>query len=200
MKKIISMGLMIFLGLMAAPSHASWLIYHKPEFKGKVIDAETKAPIEGAAVSVYYKVLYYDIGGGGTRVIHTKETLTDENGEFVIPSYTTLMLPLNTSANADFIIYKPGYASYPGGVFLCGFNPEFFFLNRKAGLKDKCSIDKVPITITFGLLELTSLSTKYDRLRAIPSRPSCCGAEEFPFLYKLINEERRRFGLGEVNS
>jgi len=199
MKKIISMGLMIFFGFMVAPCHASWLIYHKPEFKGKVIDAETKAPIEGAAISVYYKVLYYDIGGGGTRVIHTKETLTDENGEFVIPSYTTLMLPFNTSANADFIIYKPGYASYPGGVFLCLFNPEFFFSEKKAGSNGECKIDKVPITLTFGVLELPKLSSKHERLRAIPSGPACCGAEEFPFLYKLINEERRRFGLGEVN-
>jgi hypothetical protein len=197
MKKIISMGLMIFLGLMAAPSHASWLIYHKPEFKGKVIDSETRAPIEAAAVSVYYKVLYYDIGGGGTRVIHTKETLTDENGEFFIPSYTTLMLPFNTSDDVGFIIYKPGYAGYP---YLCGESPESYFPAKKFGSPGECPRADVKQKFIYGIMETPKLSSKHERLRAIPSRPTCCGAEEFPFLYKLINEERRRFGLGEVNS
>lgn len=194
MKKIISMGVMIFFGFMAAPSHASWLIYHKPEFKGRVIDAETKAPIEGAAVSVYYEVQYYDIGGGGSRVIHTKETLTDENGEFVIPSYTTLMLPFNTSDDADLIIYKPGYG-YP---YLCE-SPESYFPAKKFGSPGECLRSGMKQRFRYGVVELPILSTQYDRLRAIPSTPTGTGAEEFPLLYKLINEENRRFGLGEVN-
>jgi hypothetical protein len=178
---------------MAAPCHASWLIYHKPEFKGKVIDMETKAPIEGAAVSVYYKVQYYDIGGGGTRVIHITETLTDENGEFVIPSYTSLMLPFNTSAGAGLIIYKPGYGGYP-----CK-SPESYFPAKKFGTPGECLHSGVKQKFTYGILEVHKLTTKYDRLRAIPSsQPAGFGAKEFQLLYKLINEENRRFGLGEV--
>ncbi len=39
---------------IAAPSHAFiWMIYHKPAFKGKVIDAEAKESIEGAVLVIY---------------------------------------------------------------------------------------------------------------------------------------------------
>ena len=47
--------------LNSSPSFAIWPIYHKPEFKGKVIDAETKEPIEGAVVVVVYNKITYAI-------------------------------------------------------------------------------------------------------------------------------------------
>ena len=76
-------------------SYAGWLIYHKPAFKGKVIDAETKEPIEGAVVVVVYKKhsLISGPGGGYSSVIKVKEILTDKNGEFYFPSYTTVIQP-----------------------------------------------------------------------------------------------------------
>ena len=53
--------------------------YHKPAFQGKVIDAETKEPIDGAVVVVIYKK--YPIisgpGGGGESIMDIKETLTN---------------------------------------------------------------------------------------------------------------------------
>ena len=51
--KSIIFGLLIIV-LMGASSEASLLVYHKPEFKGRVLDAETKEPIEGAVVVVNY--------------------------------------------------------------------------------------------------------------------------------------------------
>jgi hypothetical protein len=75
---------------------AGWLIYHKPAFKGKIVDAETKKPIEGAVVVAMYKK--YPIisgpGGGSASIMHIKEALTDKKGEFHISSYTTFIQPL----------------------------------------------------------------------------------------------------------
>lgn len=104
---------MLLVAFMATSSEAGWLIYHKPEFKGKVIDAETKEPIEGAVVVVVYNkhTLISGPGGGYTSVIKVKETLTDKNGEFYFSPYTTLIQPNSVEDTAEFIIYKPGYKS-----------------------------------------------------------------------------------------
>ena len=85
----------VVLFINCTPSNAGWLIYHKPEFKGKVIDAETKEPIEGAVVVVVYNKhsLLSGPGGGYSSVIKVKEALTDQNGEFHFPSYTTMIQP-----------------------------------------------------------------------------------------------------------
>ena len=98
---------------LCIPAHASWLIYHKPEFKGKVIDAETKEPIEGAVmVAMYGKhSLISGPGGGYSSVIKVKEVLTDKYGEFYFPSYTTIIQPNSIEDYVQFIIYKPEYKS-----------------------------------------------------------------------------------------
>jgi hypothetical protein len=183
--------------LIASQSQAGWLIYHKPEYKGKIIDKETKEPIEGVVVAVYYEVSYYNIAGGGTRIINTRETLTDKNGDFVIPSYTTLMLPFNTSDEAGFIIYKPGYGGYPSGVGICK-NPEEYFSTDYWGQQSDCFSAGAWIKFTYGVFELPKLKTREERLEAMRIEPSNCDSEDLPLLYQLINEERKRFGMGEL--
>ena len=41
-----------------------------------------------------------------------REALTDKNGEFYIPSYTTIIQPLSWETLVTFIIFKPGYGSF----------------------------------------------------------------------------------------
>jgi hypothetical protein len=178
---------------MASESHAGWLIYHKPEYKGKVIDAATKAPIEGVVVAVYYRK--ENLGGVG-YVIHTAEALTDQNGEFFIPSYTTLIAPYSIEEHAGFIIYKPGYTPYPS-MTLIKTDPEVFFLEEKAGDKGLSRWTGQEIQFTYGILELSELKTARQRINAIPSPPGIYASKNFPLLYKLINEENARFGMGE---
>jgi hypothetical protein len=199
-KRILIACILASCFLIASKSQASWLSYHKPEYKGKIIDAETKEPIEGVVVSFYYMTNTYNLGGGSTRVIHTKEILTDAKGEFVIPSYTTVISPFTTSDAAECIIYKPGYASYPNGVHFCGYGPELYFSNEKAGLQAECKNfgNFKPYTYVYGLVELPKVKTRQERLRAMPSTPLVTGSKEFPLLYKLINEEHKSLGLREV--
>ena len=98
------------LTLCSATCEASWLLYHKPEFKGRVVDIDTKQPIEGAVVvAIYYKSTLNPPAGSYSNVIHVKETLTDKDGRFRFPAYTTLIHPLSYSGNCEFLIYKPGY-------------------------------------------------------------------------------------------
>jgi hypothetical protein len=201
--------LIAFVTFFTAQAFAGWLVFHKPAFRGKVIDAESKEPIEGAVVvAMYYKYpIISGPGGGSSSMIHVKEALTDDNGEFHIPSYTTVIQPLSIEDPTAFIIYKPGYASHPNSLIhpLCYFRPyerEDFF-TKELGTEGEKHVLKLgkrikTVLITYGVVELPRLSTEEERLKRLPGYPSDLTSGNAPLFYKIINEEYRRFGLGEV--
>jgi hypothetical protein len=209
MKKALLIFLMAHFGaiLMCPCTFAGWLIYHKPDFKGRVIDAESKAPIKGAVVvAIYYSSpIITGPGGGSPYIIHVKETLTDGNGVFVIPTYTTLIQPNSMENSAEFIIYKPGYGSYPGGKATPDrhyVNPEEYFsgeLGAKREMHWESGSQSKIIPVTLGLVELVKLETREERLKAIPSwvfgSASIDISESTPLLQEAINQEHKRLGV-----
>lgn len=110
MKKTAILLIVILLSF-SANSYASWLVFHKPEYKGKVVDVDTNEPIEGAVVVAIYRKVQMAIGDAVDRNIGAQEILTDKNGEFTIPPYTAFMNPFSWDNTVDFYVFKPGYAS-----------------------------------------------------------------------------------------
>lgn len=188
----------LFLSFIATPSHAFWWMgYHKPAFQGKVIDAETKKPIEGAVVVAIYKK--YPIisgpGGGSQSIMDIKEILTNAKGEFYFPSYTTLIQPFSIEGSADFIIFKPGYGSFPDWrvnppkMWLHDVPPgnskywdrnlsfEEFFSSGVGSLKELWASEpwgtaekpSQKINLTMGVVELPPLKTREERLKVSES-------------------------------
>ena len=84
-------------------------------YSGKVIDTETKAPIEGAAVLVVYLTEQYGLAGAVSHFADTQEVLTDKNGEFKIPTkrIITFRVLSGWERYPYFYIFKPGYGCYP---------------------------------------------------------------------------------------
>lgn len=84
-------------------------------YYGKVIDAETKEPIEGAAVLVVFYTESYGPGGAITHYADALEMVTDKNGEFKFPEHRiNLFRPLQGwKKHGYFTIFKPGYGCYP---------------------------------------------------------------------------------------
>ncbi|RJQ22794.1 MAG: hypothetical protein C4560_01755 [Nitrospiraceae bacterium] len=194
---ISSTGIFIGIFLLSSVSFAGWLIYYKPEFRGKVIGAETKEPIEGAVVVVVYKKhsLISGPGGGYTSVIKVKETLTDKNGEFYFSPYTTLIQPNSIEDYAEFIIYKPGYGSYPNyQVTPRGLNAvseELFFskgIGNTGELEALVQRKVELIRVTFGIVELPILKTWEDRNKANMISPTD-DDNEWPLLHEMIKKE-----------
>ena len=112
MKKII---VVFLLALVCIPlsACAGTRVYTGP-WSGQVIDAESKQPIEGAAVvAIWYK--YYATPAGDVgNYLDTAETITDKEGKFLLPSKKFLNVPLLRESSApDFYIFKPGYGCYP---------------------------------------------------------------------------------------
>lgn len=192
MKKVIIS--VIFISLIAAMSGCT--LYHKPEFRGRIIDAETKAPIESAvAVVMYYKQpLIGSPGGPNAYVFEAKETLTDGRGEFYFPSLTSMNV-FTRDMGTHFIFYKPGfmavservyYVGIPGGGIameeyfstdVIGKEVEIEMMNAPAGKFVKW---KGPL----GIVELK-------KGESYPSTPAAYRSNKLPILFKAINEERR---------
>lgn len=167
-----------FSVFVVSPSHA-WLIYHKPELRGKVIDAETKEPIEGAVVVVvYYKTVIRLAPESFDVIKNIRETVTGKDGIFTIPSYTSITDPLSFDFNVEFIIYKPGYGSFPkyqktpSGITR-GDHEVFFSgeLGSEGELELWIEGEKRPerkrFKVKFGIVELPKLKTKEERRKAL---------------------------------
>ena len=199
-KKIISIAIVIII-IIATLYFAGWLIFHKPEYRGRIIEADTKKPIEGAVIVAMYSVDYFIGGPAGSnpKLIHVKETLTNERGEFVIPSYTTLMSPISYELGPDFIIYKEGYGSYPQNrkdiSSFQYYGPAYIFKN-KMDTQEEIYKDSKVVIITFGVAELPRLHTREERIRAIYSLPD--EWEKTPILLNAINDEYTRIGLEPI--
>ncbi|MDF1592229.1 MAG: hypothetical protein P1P89_11985 [Desulfobacterales bacterium] len=181
----------LFVIIFSFPCFAGCLVFSKPEFKGKVIDTETKQPIEGAVVVAIYNKdpIISGPAGGGSSIIHIKEVLTDGKGEFRIPAYTTLMGPNSREGITDFIIYKRGYGNYPG--LHTSPPPQVHrekIFSQEIGTKGEINLR----SFTYGVVELPKLLTWEERRRA--SRNSISGhipESVYPLLSEEIAKERK---------
>ena len=159
-------------------------------FWGKVIDAETKEPIEGAVVVAAWKEELTTATATHTRVKDVKEVLTNKDGEWSIegPSggdigdtkaITSFLTGKWFLKHPEFIVFKPGYCPCPVvGIEAC-------YKMKPGGLDGDGEI-----------LELPKLTNREDRLRALPGPI----VGEMPFekekeFIRLINEESKNLGL-----
>ena len=76
-------------------------------YQGRVIDAETKQPIEGVVVlGVWYKE-EPNVAGSTSTFYDAKETVTDKNGDFKIPGMGLKIL--SNVGTMNVLIFKAGY-------------------------------------------------------------------------------------------
>ncbi len=174
-------------------SYAGWLVYHESALKGTILDIDTKQPIEGAVVAAVYRKSTMGLGAGSeSSVINARETLTDKKGNFVIPSYWTLIQPFSWQISTRIIILKPGYASLElvGSTHFAGeelqqeqYGSWWWAQYLKYGLRGR------------GIVELPKVMTKEERTHAwmtIDIFPTTFNIEkELPALHKMIDEESK---------
>lgn len=84
-------------------------------YSGKVIDAETNEPIEGAVVFLRFSTERYSVGGFIGAYADALEVMTDSSGEFKVPTHRviTFRIPHRWEPHPNVIIFKPGYGCYP---------------------------------------------------------------------------------------
>ena len=84
-------------------------------YRGRVIDAETKEPLAGAVVLVYWIRNAPGIGHGPAEsFLGAEEALTDDRGEFIVAENPpSNWIPFTWRSLPDFIIFQPGYGYFP---------------------------------------------------------------------------------------
>jgi len=170
-------------------------------FKGKIIDADTREPIEGAVVVASWDEERATPAGSTSRLKDVKETLTDKNGEWIIEgpkgrelsdataSFTFLTGTYITNP-PEFIVFKPGYCSYREGFGI-------------EACKGKMKVYNFTNSKNIGeIVELPKITKREDRIRA--QEISIYGDKEMlekkiKEFIRLINEERKYLGLKEVS-
>ena len=203
MKKISALSSMVVIFLLAVVPQVP---ARDKTFSGRVIDAETKEPIEGAVVVAYWKSERPSILGEDTRLEDVKETLTDKNGNWSIagkkgrssppvPFFIFIIATVRYTREPQFIVFKPGYCSWPKG---------FFIIDACKGKMKPEGNDEIAEGKT---LELPKLTNRADRLAAqmiSPLYPSSDDPKIFKkFIkkqsefFRLLDEERRNLGLSE---
>lgn len=189
---------LVLVMVLAQTSQAVGL-YKKPEFRGRIIDAETKQPIEGAvAVALYDKTpLIGGPGGPNDYIFHAEETLTDNKGEFRLPAYSTFLI-FSENVFVMFIFYKPGYMANYGPLNIKPILIESYFSAGKVGEVSEIeggTFEKGSYIKWKGPLGIVELK-KGER---DPSIPTDYRSNQLPLLFKSMNEDRRNRGYkGEL--
>ena len=97
-------------------------------YRGRVVDAETKEPIAGAAVvAVWMRDKVYPLHS--TSVFHgAHEVLTAQDGTFVIDGKDLEQNAPTRTLKPYFRVFSPGFASYGDRAFVArGFQDGLFF-------------------------------------------------------------------------
>jgi hypothetical protein len=160
-------------------------------FNGRVIDADTKEPIEGAVVVAKWVTERDTPTATHMDLKDVKECLTDKNGEWSIRGpkgrddwpvpYMSLFIPF-TKVPA-FIVFKPGYCSWPSGFSIGACKDRIKIIggkNKRIG--------------EGGTLELPKLTIR-DRMTIIQNIPSLGIAGEaegrLPLFKKWVEREEK---------
>ncbi|MBN1363749.1 MAG: hypothetical protein JW976_02995 [Syntrophaceae bacterium] len=171
-------------------------LYSEPEFRGKVIDAETKQPIEGTVVVVlYYKrsVVSLNPGGPSSYVTKAKETLTDNKGEFYFPSYSELLL-FTEDTYVEFIFYKPGYMASHGPKNVV--SREEYFSSDVIGKEGEIHAKRgrpASYKGPMGIVELKKVSP--EKAMSPGHISDDYGPDQLPLYYKAIEEDLINRGI-----
>ena len=106
MKRLCSVAILSILVVLATLTCAYGTRYDGP-YSGRVIDADTGAPVEGVVVLGVWNTEQITPGGAVHNFHDARETVTDKNGEFEIPGKGLMILENVTPM--DVLIFKAGY-------------------------------------------------------------------------------------------
>jgi hypothetical protein len=178
---------LIFI-IIIAPATGCYY-YHEPEFKGTILDIDTKQPLKGAVVVVEYWKASLGLVESPSSIINVKETLTNMEGNFSISSYTTFIQPFSWQIPNRIIIFKPGYASLKLGT-------EYFVGDELQEVREGSWPWTKELKYKLrgrGIVELPRLRSREEIVKRMLSFPTGYGAKELPLLYNAYEEEQREY-------
>jgi len=178
MKRVFIAVVVNILILLATLTCAYGIRYDGP-YSGRVIDADTGAPVEGVVVLGVWNTEQITPGGAVHNFHDARETVTDKNGEFEIPGMGLKILSNVTPM--DVLIFKAGYEHIGMGSWVS--LKEDLILRKKIKWEGKKAI-----------IPLKKLPLDERKKKGPPTRPSI-PVERMQILTKEISKERIALGL-----
>ena len=111
-KNLILLFILMTLSLQTGCLYA---VRYDGPYHGKVVDQETREPIEGAVVLGTWSVVHFTPAGGVHTYYDAKETVTDRNGEFTISGQGLRIL--SNLEPMSVLIFKAGYSYEQAGTW-----------------------------------------------------------------------------------
>jgi hypothetical protein len=150
-------------------------------YEGRVIDHDTRQPIEGAVVHGTWVKAHYSPGGATSRYYDSKEVLTDKNGEFKIDGVGLLIF--SNMMEMEVYVFKAGYTQKS---------------NYWSGLKNKTSYNRnIEVEGDNLVFMLRRMSLEERKKRSVDT-PSTVGAKNHNKSIRLflLEENRERLEIG----
>ena len=188
-------GILLSLAvLVGAPDLASAA---KGPWRGQVLDAETKQPLEGVVVLAYWYRYRFELsqlvlGGHQTpEFFDAVEAVTDAQGRWEIPKKS---FPFFANIGVFFRYYKPGYAQwrYAGQD-----TAEWRQLRDEEQMRRAKEMALAVWTEEGGKVELPPARTREEQVK-MESFPTHVPVSKIPLTLNAINKARSAFGLSPL--
>lgn len=150
------MVLAAFLLMVPQPASAAIFRYDGP-YEGKVVDADTGEPIQGAVVLGVWNRIHPNVAGWNTEFYDAVETVTDKNGDFYIKGLGILLLSNIDKMNV--LIFKAGYDHLGYGPWK-SFRVDYLLKQKIAWKEDKA------------IIPIKKLTKEQSKEFGAPSRPN----------------------------
>lgn len=169
---IIAIGILLCVCIFNVDYAYSFFRYDGT-YKGKVIDADTREPIEGVVVLGVWSREYPTAAGAVHKFYDARETVTDKNGEFEIPGVGLVLWlwPLPGIIPMDVLIFKAGYTPL---------DVPWSWVKKSVKFEDNKAI-----------IRLKKLTMEQRRQKGLPTRPSSVPVEKMKLLTNEIDREEK---------
>ena len=117
-----ALWILLILSIITSAVNGSILgvFYWDGPYWGRVVDADTGEPIEGASVAGkwIFDYVYFPFAVGGDAFADARETVTGKSGYFFISmGRAAWFWPFSRIVLDDLYVYKPGYDSHPPRMY-----------------------------------------------------------------------------------
>jgi len=160
-------------------------------YVGQVVDAETRAPIEGAVVVATWRRDRVWPGASISEHYAAREVLTDREGRFVLDATQLEEYAPGGTLRPTFTVFLPGYAAFSPLMGLTG------IAFSKGGF---LTGDFSPPGALIGLPRIKAHEERRQHLLSVsPATLSDAPLREIPSFVRLVNRERAALGLEPIN-